>query len=59
MIKLEEMGVGGRMFNWINDFLKQRVIRVRVGDYIISRNNRKWHSSGKCNKSSAFYNNDK
>lgn len=37
MIKLEEMGVGGRMFNWINDFLKQRVIRVRVGDSISSQ----------------------
>ena len=37
MFKLEEMGVGGRMFNWINDFLKQRVIRVRVGDAISSQ----------------------
>lgn len=37
MLKLEEMGTGGRMFNWISDFHKQRTIRVRVGDSVSSQ----------------------
>lgn len=37
MIKLEEMGIEGRMFNWISDSLKQRTISVRVGDSISSQ----------------------
>ena len=31
LIKLESMGIGGRMFNWVLDFLKDRNIEVRVG----------------------------
>lgn len=30
MIKLIVMGMGGRLFNLIKDFLEQRTIRVRV-----------------------------
>lgn len=31
LIKLNKMGIGGRMFNWIKDFLNNRTIEVRVG----------------------------
>ena len=31
LIKLNRMGVGGRLFNWCCDFLEDRVIMVRVG----------------------------
>jgi len=31
MIKMEKMGIGGRAFNWVKDFLYGRSIRVRVG----------------------------
>ena len=31
LIKLESMGIGGRMFNWVLDFLKDRTMEVRVG----------------------------
>jgi len=32
LFKLRRMGVCGRMYNWIRDFLSDRTIRVRVGD---------------------------
>ena len=32
IIKLYDAGVRGRMLNWIQDFLKNRVIQVRVGE---------------------------
>lgn len=32
IIKLYDAGVRGRMLNWIQDFLKKRVIQVRVGE---------------------------
>ena len=31
LIKLHMLGVGGRVFNWVRDFLSERVIRVRIG----------------------------
>ena len=31
LIKIYDLGVRGRMFNWIKDFLKERTIQVRVG----------------------------
>ena len=31
LMKLNRMGIGGKMFNWIRDFLKGRTIEVRVG----------------------------
>lgn len=31
LIKLNKMGIGGRMFNWFQDFLNNRTIEVRVG----------------------------
>uniref|UniRef100_A0A8C2BUC3 Reverse transcriptase domain-containing protein n=1 Tax=Cyprinus carpio TaxID=7962 RepID=A0A8C2BUC3_CYPCA len=31
LIKLNRMNIGGKMFNWIRDFLKDRTIEVRVG----------------------------
>jgi len=34
MIKLDKMGIGGRAFNWVKDFLYGRSIRVRVGKEI-------------------------
>ncbi len=34
LIKLNQMGINGNLFNWIMDFLKERKIQVRVGkDY--------------------------
>ena len=30
MIKLHMMGVGGKTFNWIKDFLVRRMIQVRL-----------------------------
>ena len=32
IIKLYEAGIRGRLINWIQDFLKNRVIQVRVGE---------------------------
>ena len=34
LIKLNKMGIGGKMFNWIKDFLKDRTIEVRVGSEV-------------------------
>ncbi len=34
LIKLSRMGFGGRMYNWIMDFLTNRRIRVKVGSEI-------------------------
>ena len=31
LVKIHDLGVKGRMFNWISDFLKERTIQVRVG----------------------------
>lgn len=31
LIKLDKMGIGGRMFNWIHSFFFDRSIQVRVG----------------------------
>ncbi len=31
LIKLNKIGVKGKMFNWINDFLFGRKIQVRIG----------------------------
>lgn len=31
LIKLNKMGIGGKIFNWIRNFLKGRTIEVRVG----------------------------
>lgn len=32
LIKLHNMGIGGRMYNWILDFLSNRTFCVKVGD---------------------------
>lgn len=31
LIKLNRMEIGGKMFNWIRDFLRERTIEVRIG----------------------------
>ncbi len=31
LIKLNKLGIGGRMYNWVLDFLFDRTIEVRVG----------------------------
>ncbi len=31
LIKLHKLGIGGRVFNWIKDFLYERNIQVRIG----------------------------
>lgn len=30
MIKLHKIGIGGKVFNWIMDFLKGRSIQVKI-----------------------------
>lgn len=37
LIKLDIMGVGGKVYNWIMDFLFGRAIRVRVGNWFSER----------------------
>lgn len=37
LIKLHKMGVGGRVFNWIKDFLFERKIQVRIGSELSSQ----------------------
>lgn len=32
LIKLDRIGVGGRMYNWILDFLFERTFQVRIGE---------------------------
>ncbi len=34
LIKLDQIGIGGRIYNWIKEFLIERNIKVKVGDYI-------------------------
>ena len=34
MEKLKRMGIGGNIFNWIDDFLSERTFQVRVGDQL-------------------------
>lgn len=31
LIKMHLMGIGGKMFNWIMDFLDRRMIQVKMG----------------------------
>lgn len=37
MIKLNNLGITGRMFNWIKDFLFGRAIQVRIGSALSER----------------------
>ncbi|CAJ1057143.1 RNA-directed DNA polymerase from mobile element jockey [Xyrichtys novacula] len=37
LIKLQGMGIGGRVFNWVKDFLNDRKIQVRIGTEISSK----------------------
>lgn len=37
MIKLNMMGIGGRMYNWIKDFVFDRFIQVRIGTVLSKR----------------------
>ncbi len=37
LIKLDKMGIGGNLFNWIKDFLFGRKIQVRIGAEISSQ----------------------
>ncbi len=32
LIKLNKIGIGGRMYNWILDFLFERSFQVRIGE---------------------------
>ncbi len=34
LIKLDQIGIGGRIYNWIKEFLIERNIKVKVGEYI-------------------------
>lgn len=31
LIKMSKLGIGGKMYNWILDFLSNRTFRVKVG----------------------------
>lgn len=35
LIKLDKIGIGGKMYNWIKDFLFGRPIQLRVKMYLI------------------------
>ena len=48
MIKMFDIEVRGRMFNWIKDFLIDRTIQVMVGGVRSKCKNREWDSTGKC-----------
>lgn len=37
MIKLNMMGIGGRMYNWIKDFLFDRFIQLRIGTILLRK----------------------
>lgn len=37
LIKLNMMGIGGKVYNWIEDFLLDRVIQVRIGKALSRR----------------------
>ncbi len=37
LIKLDKIGIGGNLFNWIKDFLFGRKIQVRIGAEISSQ----------------------
>ncbi len=37
LLKLDEIGIGGKLFNWIKDFLFGRKIQVRIGEEISSQ----------------------
>ena len=37
LCKLRNIGIGGNIYNWINDFLTDRTIRVKVGNEISDR----------------------
>ncbi len=39
LIKLHLMGVGGKMFNWIMDFLDGRIIQVKIGQVVSKQYN--------------------
>lgn len=43
LIKLNKMEIGGKMFNWIKDFLNGRTVEVRIGSESSSIHYRKWH----------------
>ncbi len=32
MIKMQRMGIGGRLYNWVLDFLNNRTFHVKIGD---------------------------
>lgn len=32
VIKMHKMGIGGRLYNWVLDFLSDRTFQVKVGD---------------------------
>uniref|UniRef100_A0A3Q2PCB4 Reverse transcriptase domain-containing protein n=1 Tax=Fundulus heteroclitus TaxID=8078 RepID=A0A3Q2PCB4_FUNHE len=34
MIKLHQIGIGGNMFNWLWDFLRDRTIQVKIGHHV-------------------------
>ncbi len=37
LLKLDKIGIGGKLFNWIKDFLFGRKIQVRIGEEISSQ----------------------
>ena len=48
LIKLNQMGIGGRVFNWIMNFLTGRKIKVKVGTALSQDLEVEWYSPGKC-----------
>ena len=31
LIKMHQMGIEGHLFNWVMDFLRERVVQVKIG----------------------------
>ena len=54
-IKMHLMGIGGKIFTWIMDFLDGRTIQVKVGTEISRQYIVKWNATGECSKSNLIY----
>ena len=59
LIRLGKLGVKGRIYRWIQDFLLGRVIQVRIGKLFRKVWYRKWNASREYSKPVIILHNDK
>ncbi len=59
MIKLDMIGITGRIYNWIKDFLFDRFIQVRIGKVLSGRYMVENIPPGQHRKSNTLFNYDK